>query len=223
MFLFLLSLLTPVVQAEEIPEIVIEASRDYQLYVAPVEFHVYDPKIEVVMPHNIIHIFASKHAQSSIVKELKYGTWEPISSHGGFKVYNNETIKYAWENCDYDKDHRKCTSQNSHYLLETDITVDRNELTVSLSLYDSDMQIIASSVVSDQKIVTLIRQRSITVHKRNISNQSPLGMSGGSQAEETIIHQPKEEMPLKFVIPHALSEKLIEKGSLSLWIRRKIH
>lgn len=233
MFLFLLSLLSPMVYAEDIPEIVIEAHREYELYVAPVKFHVYDSSIEVVLPHNIVHIHASKHAQSAIVQEQKYGTWEPITSHGGFKVYNNETIKYAWENCNYDKDHRKCAWQNSHYFLETDITVDRNELTISLSLYNSDMQIIASSVTTNKKIVTWIKQQSRTIQRRRVPNQvSQLGGNcsgnsctpnrGGSYVEESIIHQPKEEKPLKLEIPHALSQELIEKGSLQLWIRRKI-
>ena len=233
MFLFLLSLFVSIVHAEEIPEMVIEASRDFELYVAPVKFHVYDSSIEVVLPHNIVHIHASNHAQRSIVKEPNYGSYEPISSHGGFKVYNSETIKYAWENCNYDKDHRKCAWQNSHYFLETDITVDKNELTVTMSLYNSEMQIVGSSVTTNKKIVRWIKQQSRTIQRRRVPNQvNTIGGNcsgnsctpnrGGSYIEESVVHQPKEEKPLKIEIPHALSEKLIEKGSLSLWIQRKI-
>ena len=126
--------------------------------------------------------------------------------HGGMKVYNEDTIKYTWDNCDYSIDHRKCSFQNSHYFLETYVTVDENELNISMALFDPNMQVLNASSVSDLSTIIWIKQQELTV----IQEQSMMG-------SRTTIHKPKEELPLKWVIPPRLLTSMVRQASIRVW------
>ena len=206
-------------EGESIPEIalveeetmIVEAHVDYEVYIAPVQYHVYDENVEAVIPHQMIFNYASIHSKSSKVR-TRYQSWEPITMHGGMKVYNEETITYVWDNCNYKREHRACSFKNNHYFLETHITVDENELVISMTLFNSDLQPIGTSQKSSLKTVNWIKQQEVTI----IEEATRAG-------NRTITHMPKEEMPLRWEIPHKLLSKVVYQASIGLWTGLKLN
>tara|TARA_B100000941_G_scaffold268646_1_gene225418 strand:+ start:59 stop:748 length:690 start_codon:yes stop_codon:yes gene_type:complete len=186
-------------------EIVVVAHREYEVYVAPIQYHITDASINASVPKQMVFNYTGTHSRNSKV-QARYKTWEPITMHGGMKVYNEDTIKYTWDNCDYSVDHRKCSFQNSHYFLETYVTVDENELNISMALFDPNMQVLNASSVSDLSTIIWIKQQELTV----IQEQSMMG-------SRTTIHKPKEELPLKWVIPPRLLTSMVRQASIRVW------
>jgi hypothetical protein len=232
-------LLTTLLLAQEIPdlhsdgEIIVEAHKNYEVYIAPVQYHVHDESIEAILPYESVFMHASNHSRLS--KVPIGAAYEPITMHGGMKVYNEDTISYVWDQCDYKKDHRKCAFTNDHYFLETHVTVDKNELTVSMSLFDSSLQIVNSSIISDKKAVKWVRQQEISsqtaiVPSRqqsvNDCDKADEACQSISQSGQPIIitnvSTPKEELPLKLEIPHKLMSGMIYQVSIRLWTGAKL-
>lgn len=203
-------LLTSILFAQEpAMTMVVEASKDIEFYVAPIK--VQDLTSENIEIETAIDRDAAFTYMGSYIKNIKvsngYGGYVPtaISGHN-VKVYNERTIQYAWENCNYRRDPLACAVQNSHYYLETIVTVDDNQLVVKATLYDPDAQVLLSASRTDDKIVRWIKQQEITV--KHEQQQGGL-LGGGGQA--TTIHKPKEELPLKWEIPHTLTNRMIQQ------------
>ena len=191
--------------------IVVEASKDIEFYVAPIKVRNYtqETSVEMVIDKDAAFTYAGNYARNIKVSNGR-GGYEPPSITGHkVMVYNDRTIKYAWEDCDYEKDALGCSVQNSHYYLETIVTVDDNQLVVKTTLYDPQAQVIVSSSTTDDKIVRWIRQQEITV------TQQSGGLMGG---DTTTIHKPKEELPLKWEIPHSLTDRMIQQLMLGTFV-----
>lgn len=203
-------LLTSLLFAQE-PEatIVVEASRDIEFYVSPIKVKDYtseDVQIETVIDTDAAFTYLGAYIQNIKVSNGS-GGYEPVTlSHPRPKVYNERTIGYTWENCNYRRDPLRCTVQNGQYFLETIVTVDDNQLVVKATLYDPDAQVMLSSSRTDDKIVRWIKQQAITVRQE----QQQGGLLGGS-GSATTIHKPKEELPLKWEIPHTLTNRMIQQ------------
>ncbi len=232
-------LLTTLLLAQELPEplpdaeIVVEAHKDYEVYVAPVQYHIYDESIEATLPYESVFMHSSTHSRLS--KVPNGSIYEPITMHGGMKVYNKDTVSYVWDQCDYKKDYRKCAFTNDHYYLETHVTVDENELTVSMSLFNSSLQIVGSSIVSDKKAIKWIKQQETSAQTTIIPsapqtvsncNKGDVGCQSATQPSQptviTNISTPKEEVPLKLEIPHRLMSGMVYQASIMLWTGVKL-
>lgn len=203
-------LLTNLIFAQE-PDatIVVEASRDIEFYVSPIKVKDYtseDVQIEAVIDSDAAFTYLGAYIQNIQVSNDR-GGYEPVTlSHDRPKVYNERTIAYTWENCNYKRDPLACTVKNGQYFLETIVTVDDNQLVVKATLYDPDAQVLLSSSRTDDKIVRWIKQQEITIRQE----QQQGGLLGGS-GQATTIHKPKEELPLKWEIPHTLTNKMIQQ------------
>jgi len=224
---------TPVPELEADEEIVVDAHVDYEVYVAPIKYHVHDDNIEAVVPYNMIFNYTGSHSKNSKVKNER-GTYEPITMQGGMKVYNKDTIKYTWDNCNYLDDYRKCSYENNHYFLETHVTVDSNELTISVTLFDSDMQVVSTSQRSNQKVIKWIKQQeiksnTIVIPNGQQSSQNCVGVACNSLPQQnnpiiiTNTEQPKEEKPIKWEIPHRLLSDMVYQVSIGAWTGVKIN
>ena len=236
MFCFLLSLLAFAEEPDALKsdlEIVVAAHKNYEVYVAPVQYHIYDDSIEATLPHESVFMYSS--TLSRLSKVPSGASYEPITMHGGMKVYNEDTISYVWDQCDYKKDYRKCAFTNDHYYLETHVTVDENELTISMSLFNSSLQVVGSSIVSDKKAVKWIKQQEVTSQTTVIPNgQQSVGNCDKADAscqsttqpnQSTVITNistPKEETPLKLEIPHRLMSGMVYQASIMLWTGVKL-
>lgn len=203
-------LLTSILFAQE-PEatMVVEASRDIEFYVSPIKVKDYTSEnitVETVIDSDASFTYLGAYIQNIKVSNGR-GAYEPVLlSHPRPKVYNERTIVYTWENCNYKRDPLKCTVQNNQYFLETIVTVDDNQLVVKATLYDPDAQVVLSSSRTDDKIIRWIKQQEITIRQE----QQQGGLLGGN-GSATTIHKPKEELPLKWEIPHTLTNKMIQQ------------
>lgn len=194
---------------EPIADIVVEASKDYEVFIAPVQYHINAHNVSVSIPHNMVFNYAGMHSRSA--KVFNGTIYEPITMHGGMKVYNADTIKYVWGDCDYSEDYASCSGENSHYFVETHITVTEEEVVVGMTLFNSEFQPISTSSRSSKKIINWIKQQEVIVTQQQ-------GMFGST----TTVHKPKEEMPLKWEIPPRLFSQMIYQASIGLWAGVKL-
>ena len=160
------------------------------------------------------------------------GAYEPVGlNHGKIKVYSEDTILFAWEDCNYKLRPLKCSVQNGHFYLETTVHVDDNELVVRAILFDPHAQVIAMGTSTDRKIIKWIKQQEIqqqqTLYNQTVQGAqrncdttscSPAGaVSSVSPINTVTTTKPKEELPLKWTIPHRLLNKNIQQAMLLMW------
>ena len=222
MLWFLINLALP----QELPtdqadaEIEVVASRDIEVFIAPIKIKNMstEQSIEAIIDHDSAFVYSGAYAPNNIKTKNDRGIYVPLSVAGvDMMIYNERTIKYHWPDCNYKADPLACTIANSQYFMETIITIDDNQLVVRATLYDSQAQIVGSSTKTDDKIIRWIKQQERTV----VVNQQNGGLLGGG-GTTTTIHQPKEELPLKWEIPHMLTDKLIRDVTIGLWTGRRL-
>ena len=114
--------------------------------------------------------------------------------------------------------------------------VDDNQLVVKATLYNSDAQIVTTVTRTDNKIIKWIKQQEVNVSQSSTpipqqqiqaalpqqncgtSNCSPLvQVPNTQQQQQVIINKPKEELPLKWEIPHTLTDGLVRQAMLGVW------
>tara|TARA_Y100001938_G_C8095380_1_gene437767 strand:+ start:2854 stop:3576 length:723 start_codon:yes stop_codon:yes gene_type:complete len=221
------------VAEEPSAEIIVEAHRDIEVYVAPIEIIVSTnlENIEAEVDANSAFAYSSMYSHNAKIKNER-GAYEPVElNNDRIKVYNEDTIVYAWDDCNYKIKPLACSVQNSHYYIETTVHVDDNELVVRTMMFDSDAQVIAQGVSTNRKIIKWIKQQEIqqqqTLYNQNVQgNQrncnttscSPAGgVSSMSPINTITTTKPKEELPLKWTIPHRLLNKNIQQAMLLMW------
>ena len=235
---WLLFMLGLAVAEEPSAEIIVEAHRDIEVYVAPIEVIVSTnlENIEAEVDPTAAFVYSSMYSHNAKI-ENERGAYEPVElNHDKIKVYSEDTIIYAWEDCNYKLKPLKCSIQNSHYYLETTVHVDDNELVVRAILFDQDAQVIAVGSSTDRKIIKWIKQQEIkqqqTLYNQNVQGQQrncgPNSCSTTSSATtvapmNTITTtKPKEEMPLQWNIPHRLLNKHVQQAMLLMWCSTKM-
>ena len=211
--LFLISFLF----AEEIdaPEetIVVESHRNLEVYVAPIKMTVLSEEVEAVISKKSVYGYSSSHWKNAKIQSPgKKNIWDPITMHQIVKVYDEDTIEYAWDNCNYRRDAKKCSYQNNHMLQETYITIDDHQIIVEMLLYGPDLTIINRSTYTTQSKIKWIKQQEVTVTQQQ-----------GVFGSQTTVNIPKEELPLKWLIPTNLMNSHIRNASMSLWAGTKIN
>jgi len=214
--------------------IVVEAHRDIEVYVGPIEVIVSTnlENIEAEIDSKAAFAYSSAYSHNAQVKNER-GAYEPVLlNYDRIKIYNEDTIVYAWENCNYKIKPLECSIQNNHFYIETTVHVDDNELVVRTMLFDSDAQVIATGVSKNKKIIRFIKQQEIqqqqTVYNRSATSAVQRNCTGSSctasqptapsgPMSTVTTSKPKEEMPLKWVIPHRLLDRNIQQAMLLMW------
>tara|TARA_Y100001972_G_C7464340_1_gene236794 strand:- start:286 stop:582 length:297 start_codon:yes stop_codon:yes gene_type:complete len=91
-------------------------------------------------------------------------------------------------------------------LLETHITVDDHQIVVNMMLFSSDLTVLSAATYTSQSTIRWIRQQEQTVITQS-----------GLMGNQTIVHTPKEELPLKWLIPTNLMEKHISQTAMRIF------
>ena len=219
------------------PDATIEvvASRDIQVYVAPIEVVVSTDveNIEAEIDPSQAFAYSSLFWPNAKVSNER-GIYEPVKlNHDRIYIYSEETIGYVWEDCNYKTKPLKCSMQNGHYYLETTVHVDDNELVVRAILYDPYAQVISMGTSTDRKIIQWIKQQEIRQQTTVYPNQGqvPVQPNCPDQAtcpnpnilipngptSQTTVDKPKEEMPLRWTIDHMLLNKHVHQAMLLMW------
>ena len=193
----------PEVEANE--TIIVEAHKDLELYVAPITMDIRSTEVETVINDQASFRYASTYWRNAKFKNER-GIYEPVTMHTDIKVYNIDTIEYVWDNCNYKRDPKKCAYLNNHMLLETHITVDDHQIVVNMMLFSSDLTVLSAATYTSQSTIRWIRQQEQTVITQS-----------GLMGNQTIVHTPKEELPLKWLIPTNLMEKHISQTAMRIF------
>ena len=182
-------------------------------YVAPIRIHdrTETQNIEKVIDGEFAFTLSSAYSTSFKVSNQR-GTYSPVlMEYDDVRVYNNKTIKYYYD-CNYVLDPMKCAFDNNHFFVETIVTVDDNQLTVRMTMYDPQLQVVNSGLSTEEMTVNWIKQQEVT----NVQSTA----RDGTKTEMT--HYGLERMPLKWEIPHHLLEKHIREAAAEMWLGAKI-
>ena len=57
---------------EPIAEIIVEASKDYEVFIAPVKYHINVPNVSVSIPHNMVFNYAGMHSRNAKVFNFRF-------------------------------------------------------------------------------------------------------------------------------------------------------
>ena len=214
--IFYLLFATMALFAEELQEpqetIVVEDYRNIEVYVAPIKMTLLSEHVEAVISDKSVVSYASAHWRNSKIEKPGYkNIWSPVSMYETIDVYDVDTIEYAWNNCNYKRDAKKCSNQNNHLLQETYITIDDHQIVVNMILYNSKMTIINKATYTTESQIKWIKQQEIKITQQQ-------GMMGS----QTVTHMPKEELPLKWLIPTNLMDTHIRQASIGLWSGARI-
>ena len=217
--------------------IIVESRRNMVIYVEEPVIDNSSENISSSFDRASIAGYINAHAMLGTVKN-KFGTYEPVAMHTErIEVYSSETIKYAYDECNYKRDALACAVKNDHYLVRTNININDREVVVRMTLYDSRALIINSSSHSSREIVKWIKQQAVssTSSKGQAGIQTRLqdndcfGVICDNQTSDQIINltttsidKPKEEKPLRFAMPPKLIDKNIHQSSIGLFMGVKL-
>jgi len=208
-------------------EIVVEDTRGFQIYVAPIQYKFTSENLEANIDPNTVFGYASQHWKMAKVYNGR-GGYEPITLNTeGFDVYNKETMKYFGGDCNYSRDAKACAVKNDHYLLETYIVIGEDEAAVNMYIYDSSLQVVSHSLSYERKKVTWkeLNYSSATSGSSssvlNCQGQNCLGAQNGVSSSsinsfENISIPQAIEVPPKFLVHH------IHQASMGLWLGLRI-
>ena len=195
----------PQVESQADETIVVEAHKDLELYVGPITMDIRSTEVEAVINDQASFRYASTYWRNAKFKNER-GIYEPITMHSNIKVYSIDIIEYVWDNCNYKRDAKKCAFLNNHMVLETHITIDDHQIVVNMMSYGSDMTVISAATNTSESTIRWIRQQEQTVI-----------MQSGLMGNQTIVHTPKEELPLKWLIPTNLMEKHVSQTAMRIF------
>ena len=184
------------------------AESSLTVYVAPIKVINSTPNVQATISDYSVIGYASTHWKSAKVKVD--GSIKQIQDvYQNIYFYDLSTIKYSMPECNYKRDPKGCSYKNGHYLLLPIIEVHEYQVIVRMILYNQELQIAGTGIKTSKKIINYIKQQELTV----IQEQSMMG-------SRTIIHKPKEELPLKWEIPYKLLDYHMHQASLGLWMGR---
>jgi len=216
-----------------IPEIVVESHEDVEVFVAPT---IVINNTEIPYQLDSTSVFGHTiNDVSNARKSTQYG-YVPMTNE--IMVYNPDTIKFAWDNCNYSTRFRECSHENGHYLLESYITFDKQQVTVRLILYNELMIPIAQTIQNNTRVVKIIKREkttralipmggsSVSGLRRNCgptscSTARPTGGTGGSAMAFSQTTTEDLEPSIVIVEPRLL-DKDIQQASVRLWTSVKI-
>ena len=210
---------------EPMLEMTVEAHKDIEIYVAPTKI-----LNKTKIPYQLDSTSVFGHAVSDVNYIQEKTMYGYATIDDGVLVYNVDTIKFAWPDCNYDKKPRQCAYQNGHYILESYITFDKQQITVRLILFDENLTPIGQSTQTNTRIVKR-KEREKTTRRVGQSpgiQQRQCGPTSCSTqritgAASTYVETTKEEQePLITIIEPRLLDKDIKQASMKLWTSIKI-
>ena len=207
-------------------EIVVNAHRDFEVYVAPIKVINNTKKDYKIDPLSIFNSTCNSAKYARVKSDYGY---EDIGSD--LKIYNEDTIKYSWDECNYSKNPKECTYQNGHYLLESQITINNDEILINITLYNEDLVPIAQSAQTNSRVRKIIERQK----KTNETGSSRVGglaqncsgtscpirpaQNGSVYSQRTV----EDLEPTIINIDPQLTYKDIYQASMSLWVGLKLN
>jgi hypothetical protein len=223
----MLPLLFGLALAEEpMHEMTVEAHKDIEIYVAPTKV-VNKTKIPYQLDKTSVFGHAVNDVQW-IQEKTQYG-YSTIDDP--VHVYNADTIKFAWPDCDYNTKPRECAYQNGHYILESYITFDKQQATVRFILYNEHLVPVGQSVATNTRVVKITKREKVTrqVGAAPTAMRRQCGPTSCQTqpirgATSTYAQTIKEDLePSVVIIEPRLLDKDIKQASMLLWTSMRLN
>lgn len=186
--------------------IIVEDHSSLEVFVTTPKINNYSSETEGILSTKSVYAYNSIYWRDGKVINER-GTWDRLGKSSVVKVYDKDTITYAYDNCDYNLSPKKCANQNNHFLVETIITIDTHETVVQMFLFNPDMTLASVSTVSDRGKINYIKQQ-----------ETRIAMTQG----RIDVRVMPEQKPLKWVIPAHLLEVYVRQATQGLWLGVKI-
>ena len=202
MFLYILTILISLAQTT----IIVEEHSGLEVYISTPKIVNVSAETEGTVSSKSVYAYNNTYwKDGKIINER--GTWDRLGQKTVVKVYDKDTIEYAYSNCNYLLDAKACANQNNHMLIETIITIDDHETVVQMLLFNPDMTLLSTSTVSDRGQINYIKQQ-----------ETRITMTQG----RIDVRVMPEQKPLKWIIPAHLLEGYVRQAAQGLWLGVKI-
>jgi len=152
---------------------------------------------------------------SSIFVEAnsKHRSWLKAGKVTG--IYNDETIKYAYADCDFKINPHGCANENGIWVMRTTISVDEGRASINIMLFDENAAVIGQGTFTKFKKVKTIERKKVT------QQQIPATPGVMSQCDKTngpcttipfqgsgrMISQSEDLEPIAISVPPTLSAR----------------
>ena len=186
--------------------IIVEDHSNIEVYINTPRINNYSAETEGIIGSKSIYAYNSTYWKDGKVINER-GTWDRLGQKTVVKIYDKDTIEYAYDNCNYLLDAKACANQNNHMLVETIITIDDHETVVQMLLFNPDMTLASTSTVSDRGQINYIKQQ-----------ETRITMTQGRIDMRVM----PEQKPLKWIIPAHLLEGYVRQAAQGLWLGVKI-
>ena len=214
---------------EPIPEIIVESHADVEIFVAPTRV-INNTEI----PYQLDSTSVFGHTINDARNAKKLTQYGYVSIDEDIYVYNPDTIKFAWENCNYSTDFRKCSHENGHYLLESYIVFDKEQVTVRLILFDENMTPVQQSVQNNTRIMKIFKRKKVSraliptggtavAPRRQCGPTSCSTIRGRGGSISAYTQTTTEDLePSVVIIEPRLLDRDIQQASVRLWTSVRI-
>lgn len=202
MLVYVLTVLVSLAQTT----IAIEGHKQLEVFISTPKIINVSAETEGTLSSKSVYTYNSRYWRDGKVINER-GTWDKLGEKSIVKVYDKDTIEYAYRNCNYLLDAMKCANQNNHMLIQTVITIDDHETVIHMMLFNPDMTLLSSSTVSDRGQIEYIKQQ-----------ETRITMTQGRIDMRVM----PEQKPLKWIIPVHLLEIYISQAAKGLWLGVKI-
>ena len=212
---------------EPMPEIIVESHKDVEVFVAPTQII-----NETDIPYYLDSTSVFGHTINDVSNAKKLSQYGYIPMDDEISVYNPDTIKFAWDNCDYYVKFRECSHENGHYLLESYIVFNKEQVTIRLILFDENMKPIGQSVQGNTRIMRIFKRQKTSraiiptggggrprrqCGPTTCSTLPPTGNISGYTQTTT-----EDLEPSVVIIEPKLLDKDIQQASVRLWTSIRI-
>lgn len=194
-------------------EVVVYGNKNKVIYVAPTEIS-FDNNFDTN------YIFSLSNSHKHFAK--RKGEYGYYSFGDEIEIYDNETVEFLELNCDFKKQPLKCACQNDMWFLKSKIKKSKEEILISLILFDQDGRVISRSSVSNTKSITYNKRKrkgssSSTAAGCNSPNCNSTGVSSSSSSYE-------EDLETEVIVANpSLLAKDLYQASIFLWSSIKIN
>ena len=210
-----------------IPEIVVESHQDVEVFVAPTQVI---NNTDISYQLDSTSVFG--HTINDVSNAKKLTQYGYVSMDREIMVYNPDTIKFSWDNCDYSTKFRECSHENGHYLLESYITFNKEQVTIRLILFDENMVPMIHSIQNNTRVVKILKRQKTTraliptgggARSRRQCGPTSCSTVQGNGTISAYTQTTTEDLePSVIVVEPKLLDKDIQQASVRLWTSVKI-
>ena len=120
------------------------------------EIYFEEPRVICTVPCS----FEQDTSQIFVEANQKHKTWLKVGKVTG--IYNDETIKYAYDDCNFKQNPHGCANENGLWVMRTTISVDEGRASINVMLFDENAAMIGQGTFTRFKRTKIIERKKVT-------------------------------------------------------------